>query len=535
MTIKDSDIFGAATGGGGGGGSTVKKYVTGMSAEYQDEIRSRIDSLVYIRVSQTPATLTVTTDPALDAVNFCVDDQSAPLGTVRSMYDDTSEESRLKWVAGQGWLRNGSAVLVEQLPRPVPNSLKNTIGLFTTTSTANFAVNAYYVIDAVTDHNGTWMVALASSTGAGATLYMYLSTDDAKTWNALPSLPTTTVSSGTFSKLTTNGTGGWWFHNGTSSATGAMWYTANTGNSWVALTAPSANPPTVLKFEQGVLWYIHSGSRSYAASTTALVNVGFKSTNAIGSAWASIDFDRLIPWNAGHASTSYTTIFFSLDVLPDGSFWTCGCATGQQIVTMFYDAPANSWYCFSRTPYKNLLGAGAPMWFIGTALEGENLRVLVHYMSSGNSVATNSNFYEAVYQRSNKEANAYLGPSTMYAGNNTNYTAFASPGARTMSYVVSGNQRFISFSAVGNYASFTSQNISMKMFVNGATTSVAPIYTGANIYNTFIGKVMVSKNGTVLYFPETTYTQGIGRSRPSVGGPNYRSDGAPMADFTRIQ
>ena len=70
MPVLDSEYFPA------GGGSVIKPYVSGMSVKRYDQVRSKQDDCVYIRVSTTPEVINAVVDPAYDKVNFVVDDQS---------------------------------------------------------------------------------------------------------------------------------------------------------------------------------------------------------------------------------------------------------------------------------------------------------------------------------------------------------------------------------------------------------------------------------------------------------------------------
>ena len=89
--MKDSVIFGL----GGNGGSMVRNYVSGMTIEHLGEIRSVLDGLVYIRMSNTPPILVLTKDPSLDYDNFGSTDNTNVVGTIKSMVDATTEENPL--------------------------------------------------------------------------------------------------------------------------------------------------------------------------------------------------------------------------------------------------------------------------------------------------------------------------------------------------------------------------------------------------------------------------------------------------------
>ena len=102
MTIYDDLIFAS------GGGSTVKIYNSGMVVKAFEQVRSRRDGQVYVRMSEVPTNLTVTTDPALDIVNFSSNNQTDMVGTVKE-FPDISGDGILK-TNGQVWLMAGNII-----------------------------------------------------------------------------------------------------------------------------------------------------------------------------------------------------------------------------------------------------------------------------------------------------------------------------------------------------------------------------------------------------------------------------------------
>ena len=131
--------------------------------------------------------------------------------------------------------------------------------------------NALYACATATDDAGNWLIAIVNDPNVSQ-LRILKSTDDGVTWS--PVSPTATPT-GYFHNLriTTNKTGRWWLHTGVSNT---MYYSDNIGTSWVAMTPPSTALPSILKYENGSLFFASSVGTTYSSDVSSFVTVGYQ-------------------------------------------------------------------------------------------------------------------------------------------------------------------------------------------------------------------------------------------------------------------
>lgn len=533
--MKDSDIFGL----GGSGGSVVRKYVAGMTVEHLGEIRSVLDGLTYIRMSSTPPILVLTKDPSLDYDNFGSSDNTNVVGTIKSMVDSTTDESPLKLIGNQGWLKSGNMMPTDQLTRSVPENITHP---FTVIShkygTSNGGLipgldaNAIYPCQATTDDAGNWLMAICQTSGYQSQMWIIRSTDDGITWAAVS--PTATPSGLLQNiKITTNKTGRWWLHTGVNNT---MYYSDNIGTSWVAMTPPTTGTANVLKYENGSLFYAANTAVNYSNSVSGFVTLGYRCDAPLAATptWSNLEFNKLIPFaEVGHNTDTKMATVHTIDKTANGSIWLTATTTNAgyagALLVMFYNSQTTQWSCMPGifTP-KNTTLSITPMHVIGTVVEGGNLRLCF-----GNTTA----LYEFLYYP-NKDIYQYtLFTWSSIGGSYASWSGFSSATAIANNYIKIGNYRFISWS--GSYtipSQGATLNYADATYLFNGGEIISPKVSGSSpgyAIGTYGAKR--SANGTTIFCKSSINYYGVGRARPAVGLPVLRSEGAGRVDFLRVQ
>ena len=318
MTIYDDLIFAS------GGGSTVKIYNSGMVVKAFEQVRSRRDGQVYVRMSEVPTNLTVTTDPALDIVNFSSDNQTDMVGTVKE-FPDISGDGILK-TNGQVWLKAGNIisdpVTVNKFADANDKVLKRMGHYYKTypATQTGLPSSEFYAKDIVGDGNGNWLCFDINKR-------LYRSTDDGITWVLVSTLALTE------SFFATNGTGTWW----RADTDGNVYQSLNIGTTWKLIKRPVAAAGTiavnVFKFMDGKLYWMSNVSAVRSTSNTAPLTYGYTlpDTTNTSQAWTALTY----PGNAsaGVLGTGITGIV--RDILAVDGYIIFVCTNTQTTLHYF--------------------------------------------------------------------------------------------------------------------------------------------------------------------------------------------------------
>lgn len=277
MTIYDDLIFAS------GGGSTVKIYNSGMVVKAFEQVRSRRDGQVYVRMSEVPTNLTVTTDPALDIVNFSSDNQTDMVGTVKE-FPDIAGDGILK-TNGQVWLMAGNIisdpVTVNKFADANDKVLKRMGHYYKTypATQTGLPSSELYAKDIVGDGNGNWLC-------FDTNRRLHRSTNDGITWVLVSTLALTE------SFFAANGTGTWW----RADTDGNVYQSLDIGTTWTLIQRPVAAADTiavnVFKFMDGKLYWMSNVSAARATSDTTPLTYGFTLPNTTNTsqAWTALTY-----------------------------------------------------------------------------------------------------------------------------------------------------------------------------------------------------------------------------------------------------
>lgn len=384
MPILDSDSFSM------GGGSMIKSYVYGMLVKQHEQVRSKIDNAVYVRVSTSPASIIAQVDPAVDRVNFVVDDPTSSIGTIRTMVNDVQNDNPVKWIRGQAWVRTGEMLPVEDFPRvPPPDARLHITGFdkiqFPTVD------KPLYLCSMEPMGDNTWFI-VATESAQASKPRLFLSTDDGLTWieGTLPVL----IASPANVKLVSDNNGRLWFHNGLT--TGSTFFcTSDNGATWVTVPVPFVDVPAAIAYHNGSLYFLNA--TAFAVSGSVDVDLLY-STNTPASdsaVWVVTQVNNSIYAGKGH-STSQGQAPATLDICNDGTIWiTTSCNdTNLPASVICYRPSLASWIAFStrvktlRSNTSRIINA-----ILGTIVEDSKLRVLCFYSNS-------ADISEAVYEPS---------------------------------------------------------------------------------------------------------------------------------------
>lgn len=536
MTIKDTIIFGKP----GSGGSSVRKYDSGIIAEHLDEVRSRVDSNVYIRHTSSPTSLTMTKDPALDADNFVIEDTTSPLGTIKTFADNgPTGLTGLKWTNGQGWLRNGSYVLQSQVTRPLPSHLINSMAVqFVQPASNGFpAVTLSELIVSVeTNDAGVWMV-LTQPSGNGTAYKLYVSTDDAVTWTQPSSITAYGASNSFLPSIATDKAGTWWIATGD---TNKILKSVNNGTTWTAsaLQPGSGLYPNVFKCVNGKLYFASNTSvmfsSSNSANTSAVVFYRCDDPYAGTLTWTTVTHN---PYNVstralGVAADTTATVV-DLEPTPSGKVWVVWAAAVNNCAIGLFE-PTNSTFTYSKNIRfdKNTGNRIGYFGVIGLHLAGESVRILT--LNSQSSTMDVSLLHQNM--TSEVLCNLQL-PSAYSSFQSMSYIA------RTRLFQWDNGHVIVNFSFTWYNGSTHTPTTISSLFIGNA--SAGAIYGNkenpAGTYTTYT-HYKKSATGTALMFADNTY-YGYRYSKPCVSfhpsngvdstlNPNYR---VPVSQYMRVQ
>lgn len=252
----------------------VKPYISGMKVKFEDVVRSAKTGLPFIRKNNTPATLTITSDPADLYSDFIVDDPSTYIGSVQSFPDSLNVTSSVMLRNGQAWLRTGNYLPLTNatLTKPIPAYLRVYYDYWTGVYTpAQVGMSGTLIVDVVGDGKGNWMAVNSAGT-------LFKSATDAVSWATIPGITTTANA-----KLACNGNGRWWLCNNT----GQVYVSDDFGASWSMQQAAGNTYASVFSYMNGKLWYAPATTYTISASSGQLSFVGsLPDTNSTTQTWS---------------------------------------------------------------------------------------------------------------------------------------------------------------------------------------------------------------------------------------------------------
>lgn len=299
MTIYDDTIFAA------GGGSTVKIYTPGLLVKAYEQVRSRYDGQVYVRMSEAPTNLAVSVDPAFDLVNFTSDNQIDTIGSVRE-FVDIGGNSTIE-MNGKIWLKSNRIITDDATVKALTDQNKfinKKIGHSATLYPASVTG-----LPKSTTPSGTWFKQFASDGNGNWLTYtttkmLYRSSDDGITWTFIATL---TLAESMFAA---NTTGTWW----RADSDGNVYHSFDFGTTWTPIQRPVAAAGnvtvTVFKFMEGKLYWASNALTPKAAVDTTPVSYGYvlPDTTDWTQPWSALTYpgDAAVAAGLGSAVTGFT-------------------------------------------------------------------------------------------------------------------------------------------------------------------------------------------------------------------------------------
>lgn len=275
MPIYDTDAFPPAL--------RAKTFKPNIIVLPFEELRSVKNGQNYVRISQTPESMNAAVDPAFDPVNFRVDDNMFPVGSIRSIRE-RGDNSDIVYLDGQKWLRMGAFITADADIAAVDNKDallgmgQYSIG-YTAAQTGIPATDEHFR-EVVGNGSGVWL--------AYSLRRFFRSTDDGITWTALGDV---TDNRNWIYGLATDGEGTWWFL----STDGFISSSTNNGTSWTVITQTSipivaSTGTNLFKYSFGNLYFIPATQITVSTPTTASAIAAYK-FNLYDATWSTLTYD----------------------------------------------------------------------------------------------------------------------------------------------------------------------------------------------------------------------------------------------------
>lgn len=483
MTILDSDIFAAA------GGSVAKLYVENMVVKQGATIRSKIDGKVYSRYGSSPASLTLSVDPAVYYGEFTLEDNTYPIGSFKK-FPYVYEDSQTVIIEnGQWWLKSNNYLPVSSLPsvhQPLPDYMVVYGDYFDMAKSLASAGLAGTMMDAVGDGAGNWMC--LNSAGE-----LFVSTNNGNSWVKRFFFTTTNDS-----RIATNKTGRWWVCNNVST----VFVSDDLGNNWTQQTVNvggNTTPAGLFKFIADKLLYAPITPKTIVSNTVTSKSVflWITNTNSTSVTWTSAALNPTLNYPL---NTNGTT-FYPTDAIWDGNdtIWLGGIVFPYQFIPVVYKISTATFFTF---PVAASTYADTNNWerFLGMFNNNDGTCSFVYHRPYINY--SNIDLYPAI--TINTVAVQVTNP-TMPAVTASSQASFDSYPLGGLSKI--GTSLLMSPRGGGNGFSTTlfrqGPQTARAVSVNGGLTIVAPAAL----------RLLREANGTILIIG----TDNIWRSVPAVG------------------